>query len=379
MTTTIPNSWETTDTSYQTSSRNIAQNFYGYTYFPIGKDVIYSWLNYEKTSGIAGLCQNGIKLMTIRNVDSRYFYMWSSRIPTDTPYLTISYTTDSNYTLTYQPEKYNQINSNIRNFQNRMNCYAYALQVYCNGTLNSGSNYYLKPGEFGISQPTSITYPANTYGALSNFYTDFDTSINNATNDYARRVICRNYMKFIEEEMSRDAAVLNFSITPLKNNYNAYNYVVDNDFVLPVNFNQDSERIIALTAYHYQKWNPVYYEYSRKLDYHYYLRNGNGTCDDPTHSSTCSKWTHKVSYNAVTDCCDSDSSKYLCDGNIGDYACSLSNCAYTPNEVRYYTINKDVNLYNSAHGYGAYSSSTGTPYYKYYAVYENGIEPYYGN
>ena len=98
MTVTQPSSWETTDSSYQTSSRVIDQNFYGYTYFPIDKNIVYSWLNHEKTS-ITGLEQNGVKLMTYRNSSSRYFYMWSSRIAICTPFFRIAYSTNDDYTL----------------------------------------------------------------------------------------------------------------------------------------------------------------------------------------------------------------------------------------------------------------------------------------
>ncbi len=360
-----PSSWENTDLSYELASSTIHDNGYGYYYFDLPSEMVYAWVNNEKTNGLIGKANNGVKIITSRANASRLYNIISDYDPTSAPFFTISYSSYSNeYYSCYTPDKYNAFGtSGIDNFQNRMNCYAYALQVYYNGTLSSGGAYYLKPGEFGISQPASLTYPASTYGSLSSFYDDFTTTIKNATTDYARRTICRNYMKFIEEEMSRDAAVLNFSITPLKSNYNAYNYVADNDFTLPATFDSDSERFIALTVYHYKKWNSFIGAYVQALDYHYYIRNGNGTCDDPAHGSNCSKWTHKMAQREVDDHCPYYSTISLCDENIGDYACSFSNCEYTPNEVRYYIIDKDVNVYGSAHGNGAYDSSTGTPYY----------------
>lgn len=48
------------------------------------------------------------------------------------PYFSITYKKDSNYTLTYAPYKYNSYN-NTSNFQDRMNCCAYALQIYYKG------------------------------------------------------------------------------------------------------------------------------------------------------------------------------------------------------------------------------------------------------
>ena len=104
------------------------------------------------------------------------------------------------------------------------------------------------------------------------------------------------------------------------------------------------------------------HEYNYTFDYHFYLRNGNGTCTNPNHGYNCSKWTHKPGTEEVIDTCANNSSVYLCDDNIGEYANSVENYFYSNNEVRYYRITKNTNIYNSWHGNGHSPTSTGTPY-----------------
>ncbi len=326
-----------------------------------------SWKNYADSSYAVGVPAYGFKIVTTSS-PAATVSATSERATTNHPYYYITYSISSSNTLDYAPHKYDNIIcssplGSIYNFQNRMNCYAYALQTYYRGTLASGTSYLLKPGEFGISQNMSSPYTINNYNDLNSYYTGFNNSFYvSGITDAQRRQVCRNMMKFIEVQMDRDAATIGFNITPLKNNYNASNYVPDNTFTLPSTFDPNSERAIALIAYEYYRYYGPGWE-TRLLDYHYYLRNGNGTCDNPSHGSNCSKWSHKIGSGTVKDTCGNNSSIQLCDYNIGNYAYSLQYCGYNPGEVRYYIIDKHTNIYNSAHGDGHSSNSTGTPYY----------------
>lgn len=243
------------------------------------------------------------------------------------PYYEITYSISSEYTLDYAPHKYNNIytqNSvNINNFQNRMNCYAYALQVYYR---NSG-NYNLLPGELGLSNSNLTSY----YTTLRNYYADSPSNYNfNLSSD--RR-------KFVEERMKEDAKALNFSISLP---FDAKN----GKFVLPSNFNPSSERIIAMTtAMHFGD-----------CEYHFYVRNGNGTCLNG-HGGNCSMWSHKPSLGEITNKAFSDNNIILCDENIAEYVDDNNN-RVNYEEANYYIINKNVNLYDSWHGNKTNNGST---------------------
>ena len=373
MTVTQPSSWETTDSSYQTSSRVIDQNFYGYTYFPIDKNIVYSWLNHEETS-VTGLEQNGVKLMTDRNSDSRYFYMWSSRIAICTPFFRIAYSTDSDYTLTYQPEKYNKLETTTNNvitdnFQNRMNCYAYALQVYYRGT----GDYKLMPGEIGISYaPPNDPYNIVNRASMDNVYSNFQNEVKNIVRDiccvyppattspiYYANIIksdtgflnkMSDYSNFVEEQMYRDSQAMSFDINKIDYSANMANLI-----------NQDNERIIAMVTY-YRADDA----YSGVLDCHFYLRNGNGSC--PTHGGNCSEWSQKFGFSKIQNI--DGSNNIICDQNIDTNAHTFKPLPgvaylYAPNDTRYYKITKKTDVYKAYHDDGNYGSCTGTPYYSY--------------
>lgn len=69
-------------------------------------------------------------------------------------------------------------------------------------------------------------------------------------------------------------------------------------------------------------------------------------------------WSHKPGTKGVTN----DSNRVnvkLCDENINEYT-SKNFC--NKDDVRYYRITKDTNIYNSWIGNGHNTESTGTPY-----------------
>lgn len=119
-------------------------------------------------------------------------------------------------------------------------------------------------------------------------------------------------------------------------------------FQLPISFDPNSERVIALVG--------GYASYSG-YDYHFYVRNGNGTC--PDHGGTCSIWSHKPG-NSTVKSESIDSMTTLCDENI--YVKSQEGIYYT--NPRFYTITLDASLYNLCYMNGHDDNSTGTPYYK---------------
>ena len=333
----------------------------GYHSFDITK-AVQSDLNYVRSGGYVGLYCYGFKLKAFGSSVLRGF---SERFAPFAPYFEVTYVTNSNYETGFFPNKFNDIYSNtgsmqIYNFQNRMNCYAYALQVYYRSNIMTDT-YKLKPGEFGISQTSSLLYPISTFSDLKSYYEEFNASMAETENNNEKQSISKDYMNFVEEQMFKDAAALSFSITPL-DTYSSPYYVINNDFVLPNNFNPNNERIIAFVSSYNWRWNYILGDYEYFLDPHYYLRNGNGTCTNPYHSSNCSKWTNKPGLKEVIDTCETNDNIMLCDENIGDYANEITHCTYTNGEVRYYRITKDLNIYNSWHGNGQYDNSTGTPY-----------------
>ena len=333
MTTSQPNTWENTDTSYTFYTKNLMGHEYGYSLFEMPDAITYSWINHEKTNGVVGV-NGGVKLMTSRSTNSRLYYVISDYDPTIAPFFRITYRSNTDYKLEYAPEKYNNYEtSGITTFQNRMNCYAYALQVYYNGPLVSGESYDLKPGEFGISYSNQITNYYDLCGKYSHYSTP---SV--------------SFMNFLEDRMEEDGLALGFTFDRI---------ITSSDFSLPTSFNENNERIIAMVV------GAGYW--TGALDYHYYLRNGNGTCPNG-HGGTCSAWSHKLSNTTVSN--ESIEQGYysydhpkLCDANINSYA-RQGNYSLSP-EIRYYIINQDCTIYNSYHGNGHYNSSTGTPYYSY--------------
>lgn len=277
-------------------------------------------LNYIRTGSYVGSYCYGYKLKAEYD-DSRLFRAYSERSSETAPYFEITYSTNSKYSMAYAPHKYNDL-GNLNNFQKRMNCYAYALQVY----NRDSKSYSLLPGEFGLSNSTSIT---NNISTLRYYY---EGTVYHLDTNQQR-------LDFIDKNMREDAKALNFTISqPFKKQ--------NGKFVLPSNFNESSGRIIALTT-------SMYYGL---CEYHYYVRNGNGTCSE--HGGNCSIWSHKPAHGSVTNKSFSDGT-VLCDNNIANYVGDNNGRVYYNSDANYYVITKDTNLYNSWHGNGG---SGGTPY-----------------
>lgn len=320
-----------------------------------------TWFNYYKTNGLVGAPFYGFKLVQ-KTYESETILAYSSRVASHAPYYSMTYRTNQSYVLDYAPAKYNNIGS-IKNFQNRMNCYAYALQVYCNDP-NNQYIYKLSPGEIGIGSSKS---EFSTNNELTDKYKYYKESIQECVKN-----ICMNYIPaknpydiineietntnfiekmtcysdFVQEQMICDADKMNFTINKINTN---------DEFNIPVNFNESNERIIAMVTYYIPDIANNDGIYFGTLDYHFYLRNGNGTCPNG-HGGTCSMWSHKLGTGNVTNYI---SNSKLCDMNINNKAKkNFSN----KNDVRYYRITKDTNVYNSWHGNKLDTNGTGTPY-----------------
>jgi hypothetical protein len=325
-------------------------------------------MNYEKSFTRAGIDKYGFRL---QGSLTSYVQCYSETgiLP---PFFEITTGYSPKYKIEYFDYKFDDytwgsIQTNcISNFQKLMNCYAYALQIYCNTTNTNNLPYLLCPGEFGIQQHTPSQIYSNTYntsqyqysspntsnyGDLLNEYSGYLTDLTSAPNDQAKAVKMSNYRCFIEEQMDKDAQQLNFTIERFNSN--------SNTFYLPNDYNENNERIIGMVTYLYTHSSPS------KLDYHYYARNGNGTCQNPNHSSTCSLWTHKIGEERVSKKSgDSYYTDVICDENIGTYAFKLGDHHnYYGQEIRYYRISQDAILYNSYCEDGHNSNCTGTVYH----------------
>lgn len=290
------------------------------------KKLAQAWLNYTNSQYIVGIPNYGFKL--VMNDADTQLTAYSERSNSYTPYISITYSISSNYTLDYAPYKYDNIIDSdtggvIYNFQNRMNCYAYALQVYYRGNFINTSTYSLKPGEFGIGYSDSVSD-----------YNDLDSQYDNYNSD-------SSFMDFIEARMEEDGMAIGFELNRISNN---------NSFSLPNNFNENNERIIAMVVGE-TFWLGI-------VDYHFYLRHGNGTCPNG-HGGNCSAWSHKLAMGKVS--FESIDGYTLCDANINNYSRQGSYEVSPP--TRYYKITKDTNLYNSYHRYGHSEESTGTQYH----------------
>lgn len=326
------------------SSFTLDENQIGLQEFDLTKHT-QLWLNYAQTGHQTGCPDFGFKLLSHSNGNNyRVLRAYSTRLPLYAPYLEIRYTTSSPYTFDYAPAKYNTItatstSSEIINFQKRMNCYAYALQVYYKDSVNSNAAYKLLPGEFSISaqnrfqQYSDLVDEYNYYQGLNYYDAQAQSKLN-------------LFFDFVEQQMYGDAVALNFDIN---------RFGTTNIFSMPMNYDENSERIIAAIVYY--KYN----EYSANtLDFHYYVRHGNGSCKQVGHSIDCSTWSHKRGTGPIE-----NANNTLCDETISTKALSLipvGDYGTMCDQVRYYTITKDAFLYNSWHGNGHASTSTGTPY-----------------
>lgn len=335
-----------------------------------------SWLNNIKTrrTGI-GVPSYGIKMVASSTPKATVeFYTGSAALK---PYCIIDYVVDTDYTLHYAPYKYNDIYNKsfgkINNFQNRMNCYSYALQAYYNGT----ESYMLYPGEIGIGHHVANdNYDTLNFGELKKYYNSFEDSLQykideicNQKDVYLNHIqgivgnderfikIMNDYMTFVENQMRRDAQVIDFNIKKYNNSA-----VLDQSsiFTPPNNYNENNERVIAMIAYYLYEGR-----FKGTLTYHYYLRNGNGTC--PLHSGNCSMWSQKMGNSEVSNVAYNKG--IICDKTIYNYSYSIKtnkfNNAYNNNLINFYSITKDTNVYDSFYGNGHFNDSTGTTYTKY--------------
>ena len=348
-TTSIPDGYDEFDEPHEPFSFDITK-------------AVQSHLNFIRSGGYVGSYCYGYKL---RAPNSRIFQAYSERSSSssDWPYFEVTYVTNSNYEMANTPQKFNNIDSSsssdpMYNFQKRMNCYAYALQVYYRSYTPSDI-YYLKPGEFSISSNNYIqtdlslelNYLRNTalynYEELENVYNQIDDIINYQFSLQYPSYYIRIMQNFVDEQIHNDANSIGFNLSDLP---------ITDSFSLPNDFDDDNERVIAMVTYYIH--NNVYN--TNISDYHFYLRNGNGTC--PIHSNgVCSMWTHKKGLDEVKNTCDTDESIILCDQNIFEYSKLIKNKTYSTDPM-FYRITKDTNIYNSWHGYGHNSNSTSTPY-----------------
>lgn len=325
-----------------------------------------AWLNYANTDGFVGIKNNGFKLVAGSGPEAKI--MSASPRSGRSSFYVIVYSVDSDYTLQYAPYKYNNL-ADINNFQDKMNCYAYALQMYYRGE----ESYNLLPGEFGISnRPDVDEYNISNYSSLTKAYRTQYSNIQNAVQyvryndsrihppqdvyDYDEIIMTNTtfiqainlFSDFVEEQMRRDSIAINFSMQRI--NCNA-------DFSVPSDFDEKSERIIAMITYYLSTSNNT-----GKIDSHFYLRNGNGTCSE--HGGTCSIWTQKNGNQTVKSAIYGG---YICDRTIKDLAYTLPTVSaqvylYDKNDIRYYRINKNTDLYSSYCLNGHYDDSTGTHY-----------------
>lgn len=298
----------------------------GYRSFDITKLVQY-WANYANTDGMTGVIPYGFKLKTSNtSTNSRIFVGLSERNSSNTPYFEISHKI-SKYASIYNSNKYDA--NVVKSFQNRMNCYSYALQMYYKG--NDDTYYWLMPGEIGIGQENDGIY---TYDDLNKKYRSCKNAI--------------ELMELTDKQMKKDAKAMNYSIINLNDEYSISN---QDKFLQYINnsYNEYEGRIIALVT--------GYVTSARTYDYHYYMRHGNGTCSE--HDGNCSIWSHKVGYKDISNH-SLNGSPILCDKNI--FSSSTYASDYSNGPV-FYNIGKNMNVYNSYYYNGHTSDSQGTSFF----------------
>ena len=297
-----------------------------------------SCLNYKNTNSIVGIANNGFTFTLGSNSNSSWATAtaYSESASVNQPVLTVTFSVNiASYSLDYSPIKYNDITNypgSVFNFQNRMNCYAYALQMYC---YNTSTYNQLNPGEIGLSQQianqqfTDIT----TFGALKNAYNNwlqYSSLHNNCTLE-----------SFITEQMKKDAQAMGCSVTKLSfSSTTGLNNYVNNSF------NESNGRVIALAST--TGW-------TGNAKIHYYLRNGNGTCDNPNHGSKCSVWSDKFDDLSVGGCSTN------CDQNICLVINDTSSNHYCGSPT-FYFITKKANVYKSWYYYNHNDNNTGTQF-----------------
>lgn len=293
-------------------------------------------LNYKNTNSTVGLANNGFTLCLDSNSGSATATAYSENASSNQPIFTVTFSVNNQYyTLEYAPLKYNDIFNdpgNIYNFQNRMNCYAYALQIYCK---NRSAYSELYPGEIGLSQIDS-----------SYEFTDITTfgALKYATEHWANYASSHNcsLIDFITEQMKKDAQAMDFTVEKLT----IYDTTSLSSYVNSDLFDENAGRIIALATL----------KNNSQFQFHFYLRNGNGTCQNPNHYSNCSIWTGKMGSASVDGPavagCDATIESVICNGTFGD-----NNCYST-----YYNISKTTNTYNTWYYYNHNDNNTGTQF-----------------
>ena len=292
-----------------------------------------AWQNYSRSNGKVGVYPYGILIRPVYNNGAVYNADSSSGL--HSPYYIITYKTDSTYTLTHNPYKYDDFgcndsnnNSNtlndVHNFSRRMNCYAYALQIYDYSYTNGGASHKLYPGGLCLSSGSPFT----TLTQLLNYY----NNINNVS-----------LINFVEQQMLYDSYVLGMNL----NKINLSNIA---QFVLPSGYNENSQRIIAMNTG---------LTSAGANDFHFYVRCGNGSCSQ--HGGTCSIWTHKPGLTNIS--CELNST-VICDNNIAQLAYNAQinsepGVSTTYNtRPRFYTIQLDTNPFNSSYSYDSSNDIT---------------------
>lgn len=306
------NSSDINNTNTLISNTNVASGTYSEWLDIDVTSLVQSWLNYVNSNHKVGIFNNGFK-MTLNSNATTVVNAMSERASHHTPYLAVRFSVNiDSHTFDYAPYKYNDIidastGGRINNFQNRMNCYAYALQMYYSGDNASGK---LSPGRLASN---NLNY-GNINGASA-------------------------YLNYACQQMQNDFNVLGKTCT----------YISTNSFTLPSNYNEGIERIIAVTAGarytppYPNGWSSTFYE----EDVHFYVRHGNGTCS--THGGNCSIWSHKPGLQPVTNMINDT---VLCDNNIASlgktFTFTLDGYINNYSEaLRFYRIGQGTNVYNS--------------------------------
>ncbi len=285
------------------SSSSVSNNLWNH--FDVTNAVQW-WYNHSHTQGNTGVPNWGLVIETAGTFSSKHFC--SSEHASYAPSVTITYNNNM-YSLEYKPYKYN--NAIIQtNFQKRMNCYGYAMQMYYRGDLSIFENgeYKQQPGEF-VTNRSDLDQEYDEH-----FY---DTNV--------------AYWDFIVSNLYEDFDKLEYNLT---------------ETTVNATIPSGKRKIALVTAPVYKMYdeNGVYLGDWR--DYHFYARDNEGY------------WSHKRGSRIVTNKALSDETTVLTDDNIANTSLhGLYNSG-----IKFFLIDKDVNVYDFAHGNG-YASTSGTPVY----------------
>lgn len=296
--------------------------------------IINSWKNYYCSSGNVGVYPYGLIIDSFYGFCS--VYQADAASGTHAPFYAITYFADSNYNFTFSPTKYddnvdtddNNTNNDIYNFQKRMNCYSYALQIYDHSYVNGNNPHNLMPGELSLSINPQ-------FSTVSQLFTHYHSIDNN-----------NEFINFTESQMIFDSIFMGTNLQKI-------NLVNEEQFVLPNGYNENSQRIIAMNTGTSSPTN--------SRDFHFYVRHGNGSCS--IHGGNCSIWSHKRSNLCVSSTIPKVINGQtqeipICDYNIA----SLAYCANFPSvsgsggnfyntRPRFYIIQQDLNVYNEWYTY----------------------------